>query len=78
MKKAQNTTLGFLLKRNLKMGKWLLFIIFLMCATNGFWYCATQQETMGQTPVIVIPILGSIGVVLSVVGFVLRTWDNSC
>ena len=57
------------------MGKWVLFIIFLMGAVNGFWYCTTQQETIGQTPLIIIPSLCSIGIVIYIVAAIRVTWD---
>lgn len=57
------------------MGKRLLFIILLMGATNGFWYCATQQETIGQTPWILIPCLCSIGIFIYVWEFIQVEWD---
>jgi len=57
------------------MGKWILFIILLMGATNGFWYCATQQETMWQTPAIIIPMVCSVGVVIYIWAFIQIEWD---
>jgi len=57
------------------MGKWVLFIIFLMGAVNGFWYCTTQQETIGQTPLVIIPSLCSIGIVIYIVAAIRVTWD---
>ncbi len=58
------------------MGKVILFVVFLMGATNGFWYCATQQETMGQTPVIVLAVICLIGTLILGFKFIVENWDS--
>ena len=56
------------------MGKTIFIFIISMLAVNGFWYCATMQETMGQTPVIVIPVISSIVLGIYLAAFIANTW----
>jgi len=58
------------------MGKIILFVVCLMGATNGFWYCATQQDTMGQTPVIVIAVGCLLGTLIMSLKFILENWNS--
>lgn len=56
------------------MGKSTLFTTLLMIAVNGFWYCATQQASIGETPVIIIPSLASIGLLGFFMVFIRDEW----
>ena len=57
------------------MGKQFLFTVALMIVVNGFWYCATQQQSIGETPAIVAPILACIVLCAFIARWVNDNWD---
>ena len=57
-------------------GRVVLFVIMLLGAVNGFWYCATQQPTIGATAIILIPTLSSIVLLVYLVAFIVVNWGE--
>lgn len=53
--------------------KLIFFIIITQLCSNGWWFCATQQNSINETPVVLIPIITSL---VLVVVLVLWIWDN--
>ena len=58
------------------MVKNIFNITALMIAVNGFWYCATYQKSIGETPLILIPSIATIVLVLWLAFFVIDNWDE--
>jgi len=44
-------------------------------AANGFWYCYTAQESMADTPLILIPLAGAAWVAWRIIQSVFIYWD---
>ncbi len=41
-------------------GKTILLFLLGLTASNGFWFCATQQIKLDETPLLVVPIVASV------------------
>lgn len=57
-------------------GKSWFFVIMNLLACNGWWYCATQQDTIEQTPIIIIPFIASVIVVIFIMESLYNNWDK--
>ena len=56
------------------MGRIIALVMLTQIATNGWWYCATMQESIGQTPLIIVPAISSLGLCLWCIKFVIEEW----
>lgn len=59
------------------MPKILCFMIISQLCSNGWWFCATQQESIGETPVILIPVIATVVLVMSFVYWLIVNWDKN-
>jgi hypothetical protein len=57
-------------------GKSWFFVIASMLASNGWWYCATQQPSLGETPSILVPIIATIICVIMVAAAIYASWED--
>ena len=57
------------------LGKNSLFIILSQTFTNGLWFCSTQQETLMETPMAMIPLLSALGLFMFFMDFIIENWD---
>ncbi len=56
-------------------GKAYFFSILIMIATNGLWYCITQQKSIGETPMIILPFISAVFVVVILAREIVNNWD---
>ena len=57
------------------MGKIIWLILLTQICSNSWWFCATQQESIGGTPMIGVAIISSVGLVIWCCSFIYDTWD---
>lgn len=57
------------------LGKKLLFFLLTHIACNGWWYCATQQVSLGESPLVIFPVFSTIGLCWFVAIFIAEKWD---
>ena len=56
------------------MGKTTFLIIITQLVSNGFWFCATQFDSLFQNPTILIPMLSSVILFIMLVSFIKEEW----
>ena len=57
------------------MGKIIWLILLTQICSNSWWFCATQQESIGGTPMIGVAVISSVGLVIWCCSFIYDTWD---
>lgn len=57
------------------MGKKVFIFVLSQMVANMWWYCATQQESVTETPLIVMPILLTLLFLFFIGRWVLLNWD---
>ena len=57
------------------MGQQLLILIFSQIAAHGWWYCATQQNGILSTPLMLIPLMATGLITIRVVAWIRDHWD---
>jgi hypothetical protein len=58
------------------MAKTIFFILLSQFCSNGWWYCVTQQSSIGKTPVIMIPIISTIMLIIFFARWIMDNWDD--
>jgi len=58
------------------MGKIIWLIILTQICSNSWWFCATQQESIGETPLILLSGLSSLGLCYWLFVIIRDNWDN--
>lgn len=56
----------------------LIIVVFILSqfVANGLWYCATQQSSLFESHVVVIPILSSIALLIFGLIWICENWDS--
>ena len=58
------------------MGKLVFAILITQVITNGWWYCATMQDSLSETPILAITVIASLGGFAMFVCWILDNWDK--
>jgi hypothetical protein len=56
-------------------GKGITFFIVTQLCSNGWWFCATQTESLAATPFFLIPVLSTALIVIGIASFIFDNWD---
>ncbi len=59
------------------LARFFTFLFVSQLFTNSLWYCITQQDSIAQTPIILIPVLSLIVSMVIFVLWAIRTWDDT-
>ena len=70
--RAPRTTRGYTMN-----GEGKAILVLWLIATNGFWCCATQQDSIGATPLLLVPIVASILLLWQGGLYLEDTWEDS-
>ena len=58
------------------MARILTLILLSQIVSNGWWYCATQQTTIDETPIALIPWLSSIVLFIWFCLWIFNNWND--
>ena len=58
------------------MGRMAFFIIASHLSVNGWWYCATMHESLGETPLVMIPVVFTVVSISMVAIYMAENWDR--
>ena len=56
-------------------GKALLLLIATQLSANGWWFVATQQESLDETAMILIPVMSTGVVILFIIDTIIDNWE---
>ena len=59
------------------MGQIMAFILLTQIATNGWWWCATQQASVGDSPLMLIPLVATAFLLVLVLKLITSKWGDS-
>ena len=58
------------------MAKIFTFVLATQIISNGLWYCTTQQSSIKETPLVVLPVAAGVFVAYNLFIWVCSNWEG--